>query len=161
MNTRVTLALCLWLGLMAVGRAAPYEPPGAGPRPGVASDAHRGDARGAYGGLKSRRPPLRGAGDVRDSDKKQPYYYRYYSDTDRSPRLLPPLRQPRHYHQEQELVGALPRLPAVAASAPHCPFLCVWDLGRVPLRSLHVVNAFRTPPRFAAVQRRQPRWPKP
>lgn len=85
MNTRVTLALCLWLGLMAVGRAAPYEPPGAGPRPGVASDAHRGDARGAYGGLKSRRPPLRGAGDVRDSDKKQPYYYRYYSDTDRSP----------------------------------------------------------------------------
>ena len=65
--------------------AAPYERPGALARPGVASDAHRGDRGGAYGGLKSRRPPMRGAGDVRDSENKQPYYYRYYNDTDRSP----------------------------------------------------------------------------
>jgi len=65
--------------------AAPNERPGALARPGVTSDAHRGDRSGAYGGLKSRRAPLRGAGDVRDSENKQPYYYRYYSDTDRSP----------------------------------------------------------------------------
>ncbi len=28
---------------------------------------------------------MRGAGDVRDRAKKEPYDYRYYSDTDRSP----------------------------------------------------------------------------
>lgn len=56
-------------------------------RPGAlpyASDAHRAGP-GGYGGLKSRRAPLPNAGDVRNKDKKQPYYYRYYSDTDRSP----------------------------------------------------------------------------
>lgn len=50
-----------------------------------ASDAHRAGPGGAYGSMKYARPPMRGAGDVRDSARKQPYYYRYYSDTDRSP----------------------------------------------------------------------------
>ena len=81
------LALSVWAGALPLAvSAAPYDArPGALPGRGVASDAHRGDARGNYGGLKSRRAPLRGAGDVRDNDNKQPYYYRYYSDTDRSP----------------------------------------------------------------------------
>ena len=59
-------------------------------RPGVArpysSDAHRAGPGGTYGGLKGNpRPPMRGAGDVRDRAGKEPYYYRYYSDEDRSP----------------------------------------------------------------------------
>jgi len=76
----------LLAGITAAGAAGP---------PGVASDAHRADPQGAYGGLKSSRPlvrppnkpsvPMRGAGDVRDQGKKAPYNYRYYSDTDRSP----------------------------------------------------------------------------
>jgi len=79
------LALSMCVGSLPLAiSAAPYERPGALPRAGVASDAHRSDPRGAYGGLKSRRAPLRGAGDVRDNDK-QPYYYRYYTDNDRSP----------------------------------------------------------------------------
>ena len=81
------LVVSVWVGALPLAvSAAPYDArPGALPGRGIASDAHRGDARGNYGGLKSRRAPLRGAGDVRDNDKKQPYYYRYYSDTDRSP----------------------------------------------------------------------------
>lgn len=81
------LALGVWAGALPLTvSAAPYDArPGALPGRGVASDAHRGDRSGRYGGLKSRRAPLRGAGDVRDNDNKQPYYYRYYSDTDRSP----------------------------------------------------------------------------
>jgi hypothetical protein len=79
------VALGLWvLACTLAAVAAPYESralPGAG----VSSNAHRSDPSGAYGGLKSRRPPLRSKGDVRDNDNKQPYYYRYYSDTDRSP----------------------------------------------------------------------------
>jgi hypothetical protein len=63
-------------------RALEYRP---GPLP-KASDAHRAGPGGAYGGLKSRKAPMRGAGDVRDNANKQPYYYRYYNDTDRSPR---------------------------------------------------------------------------
>ena len=103
------LALSVWAGALALaGSAAPGR--------GVASDAHRADARGNYGGLKSQRAPLRGAGDVRDNDNKQPYYYRYYSDTDRSPGLLPPLCKPRDRHQKQQLVDALPRLLGVAAT---------------------------------------------
>ncbi len=53
----------------------------------VSSDAHRPDASGNYGGLKSRNAPLRGSQVPRaKSDSlKQPHYYRYYSDTDRSP----------------------------------------------------------------------------
>ncbi|CAN1722388.1 Lectin-like protein BA14k [Hyphomicrobium sp. 1Nfss2.1] len=59
-------------------------------RPGVAkpysSDAHRAGPGGTYGGLKGNPPPpMRGAGDVRDRGSKEPYYYRYYSDDDRSP----------------------------------------------------------------------------
>ncbi len=51
------------------------------------SDAHRPDARGNYGGLKSRNAPLSSAHvpGAKDDSLKQPYYYRYYSDTDRSP----------------------------------------------------------------------------
>lgn len=79
------VALGVWvLACTLSAAAAPYESralPGAG----VSSNAHRSDPSGAYGGLKSRRPPLRSKGDVRDNDNKQPYYYRYYSDTDRSP----------------------------------------------------------------------------
>ena len=79
------LALGVWAGALPLtGSAAPYDGRSGAGR-GVASEAHRGDARGNYGGLKSRRAPLRGAGDVRDNDNKQPYYYRHYSDTDRSP----------------------------------------------------------------------------
>jgi len=79
------VALSTWaLACMLSVAAAPYEGralPGAG----LSSNAHRSDPSGAYGGLKSPRPPLRSKGDVRDNDNKQPYYYRYYSDTDRSP----------------------------------------------------------------------------
>jgi hypothetical protein len=72
------LALSVWAGALTLAvSAAPVR--------GVASDTHRADARGNYGGLKSQRAPLRGAGDVRDNANKQPYYYRYYSDTNRSP----------------------------------------------------------------------------
>jgi len=56
--------------------------------PGVlqpyASDAHRAGPGGAYGGLKHNPPPPRDTG-VRDQGNREPYYYRYYSDTDRSP----------------------------------------------------------------------------
>jgi hypothetical protein len=80
------VALCVWVAALPLAAsAAPYERPGSLSTAGVASDAHRSDRSGAYGGLKSRRAPLRGAGDVRDNDNKQPYYYRYYNDTDRSP----------------------------------------------------------------------------
>jgi hypothetical protein len=58
------------------------EPPSRQP---FASDAHRAGPGGTYGSLKYNRQPMRGAGDVRDQGGKQPYYYRYYSDTDRSP----------------------------------------------------------------------------
>lgn len=90
MNIGTWLGCVLSLGAVALiqpraSYGASHERPGALVRSGVASDAHRSDRSGAYGGLKSRRTPLRGAGDVRDSENKQPYYYRYYSDTDRSP----------------------------------------------------------------------------
>jgi hypothetical protein len=78
----LALGVCL---LPFAASAASYERPGALPSSGVSSNAHRADRNGAYGGLKSRRPPMRGAGDVRDNASKQPYDYRYYSDTDRSP----------------------------------------------------------------------------
>ena len=79
------LSLSVWVAASALAAsAATYQRPGALSTAGVSSDAHRSDRSGAYGGLKSQRAPLRGAGDVRDNDKKQPYYYRYYSDTDRS-----------------------------------------------------------------------------
>jgi hypothetical protein len=54
---------------------------------GVSSDAHRPDARGNYGGLKSQHAPLRGSQvpGAKSDSLKQPYDYRYYSDTDRSP----------------------------------------------------------------------------
>jgi len=79
------VALSVWAFACTLSVAAgPYESralPGAG----VSSNAHRSDPSGAYGGLKSRVAPLRSKGDVRDNANKQPYYYRYYSDTDRSP----------------------------------------------------------------------------
>jgi hypothetical protein len=83
----VGLSLGVWVAASApAASAAPYERPGALSTAGVSSNAHRSDRSGAYGGLKSQRAPLRGAGDVRDNANKQPYYYRYYNDTDRSPR---------------------------------------------------------------------------
>ena len=63
------------VGLGSVAHAAPNNKP-------YASDAHRG-AGGAYGGLKSRGPSKVPA--MRDRAGKEPYDYRYYSDTDRSP----------------------------------------------------------------------------
>ncbi len=53
----------------------------------ASSDAHRPDASGNYGGLKSRNAPLRGAQvpGAKSDTLEQPYYYRYYSDADRSP----------------------------------------------------------------------------
>ena len=75
-------AVCLSLlalsvvGPASVVHAAPSNKP-------YASDAHRG-AGGAYGGLKSRNAPSR-APAVRNRAGKEPYDYRYYSDTDRSP----------------------------------------------------------------------------
>ena len=62
-------------GLASFAHAAPNNKP-------YASDAHRG-AGGAYGGLKSRGPSKVPA--MRDRAGKEPYDYRYYSDTDRSP----------------------------------------------------------------------------
>lgn len=54
---------------------------------GASSDAHRPDARGNYGGLKGHNASLRGAQvpGAKSDSLKQPYYYRYYTDTDRSP----------------------------------------------------------------------------
>lgn len=84
MRVASVLLLSLWAcaALAATPAAALEYRPGPLPK---ASDAHRAGPGGGYGGLKSPRAPMRGAGDVRDNAKKQPYYYRYYSDTDRSP----------------------------------------------------------------------------
>lgn len=72
------LTLGLWVAANALAaHAAPANRP-------YASDAHRAGPGGTYGGLKSRSAPLPG-GEVRERAGKQPYYYRYYSDTDRSP----------------------------------------------------------------------------
>ena len=53
----------------------------------VSSNAHRSDALGNYGGLKRNNlpPRARQLPGAKSEDLKQPYYYRYYSDTDRSP----------------------------------------------------------------------------
>jgi hypothetical protein len=53
----------------------------------VSSSAHRADARGTYGGLKRNNlpPGQRRLPGSNSYDLKQPYYYRYYSDTDKSP----------------------------------------------------------------------------
>ena len=64
------------LGLVSLAHAAPNNKP-------YASDAHRG-AGGAYGGLKSRSLPSNVPA-LRSRAAKEPYNYRYYSDTDRSP----------------------------------------------------------------------------
>ena len=63
-------------GLASFAHAAPSNKP-------YASDAHRG-AGGAYGGLKSR-GARSNVPAMRDRAGKEPYDYRYYSDTDRSP----------------------------------------------------------------------------
>jgi len=81
---RIPIVFCLLAASAAVADAAMPDR-----RPAVAkpysSDAHRAGPGGAYGGLKNNPPPMRGAGDVRDRGSKAPYYYRYYSDDDRSP----------------------------------------------------------------------------
>ena len=71
----VALVALSTIGLASIAHAAPNNKP-------YASDAHRG-AGGAYGGLKSRGPSKVPA--TRDRAGKEPYDYRYYSDTDRSP----------------------------------------------------------------------------
>jgi hypothetical protein len=75
------LMLATWLAVIGqfavTSLAAPIKRP-------YSSDAHRAGSSGAYGGLKSRNPTVRAPNDTRDANK-QPYYYRYYNDTDRSP----------------------------------------------------------------------------
>jgi hypothetical protein len=63
-------------GFASLAHAAPNNKP-------YSSDAHRG-AGGAYGGLKSRSLPS-SVPAMRTRAGKEPYDYRYYSDTDRSP----------------------------------------------------------------------------
>jgi hypothetical protein len=72
---------------MAAGAGAP--PRGAGLSaivvPTASSDAHRGDYRGNYGGLKQGRTALPDRSPRGGTDTlKQPYPYRYYGDTNRS-----------------------------------------------------------------------------
>lgn len=52
----------------------------------VSSGAHRPDALGNYGGLKryNLTPRARQLPGSKAKDVKEPYYYRYYYDTDRS-----------------------------------------------------------------------------
>lgn len=70
-------AIAVWIAMPAdAAHAAPSDKP-------YSSDAHRG-AGGAYGTLKGRSPQMRNQGTGR-SERKEPYPYRYYSDTDRSP----------------------------------------------------------------------------
>ena len=75
-----TLALMAIAACIAVpagaARAAPNNKP-------YASDAHRG-LGGAYGTMKGRAPQPRDLAPKR-GDLREPYPYRYYSDTDRSP----------------------------------------------------------------------------
>lgn len=80
----VQVALSLLIGsAFAAHAASPNARPGAAP---YASDAHRAGPEGTYGAFKKNPPPpMRGAGDARDLDRKEPYNYRYYSDTNRSP----------------------------------------------------------------------------
>ncbi|MFN3624505.1 MAG: hypothetical protein ACK4TP_10625 [Hyphomicrobium sp.] len=84
MREVILLATSLLIGSPLLAQAASTNPrSGAAP---YASDAHRAGPGGTYGSMKyAPPPPMRGAGDVRDRDKKEPYDYRYYSDTDRSP----------------------------------------------------------------------------
>jgi hypothetical protein len=73
-----TLTLGLGLGAMSLATfAAPGDKP-------YASDAHRAGP-GGYGGLKSRSVPFKSGVEMRGGARKEPYYYRYYSDQDRSP----------------------------------------------------------------------------
>lgn len=69
--------LCVALLTLSVAVLASFAHAAPNNKP-YASDAHRG-AGGAYGGLKSRGTAMR------DRAGKEPYDYRYYSDTDRSP----------------------------------------------------------------------------
>jgi hypothetical protein len=71
--------LGLWVAAFPLAvSAAPADKP-------YASDAHRAGPGGAYGGLKSHSAPYRAPSIARDRASKEPYDYRYYSDTDRSP----------------------------------------------------------------------------
>ncbi len=77
----ILLFLCvapIWV--LPASAASPSRQP-------LASDAHRAGPGGTYGTMKSARPapPMRNYGGARDRGQKQPYDYRYYSDTDRSP----------------------------------------------------------------------------
>jgi hypothetical protein len=79
LNLLLPVVVSLLLGsVLAAEAASPNTRP-------YASDAHRAGPGGAYGSKKYPSAPMRGAGDVRDNARKQPYNYRYYSDTDRSP----------------------------------------------------------------------------
>lgn len=78
MQRILTLAVCLLFAQVASAGATPPS------RQPLASDAHRAGPGGTYGGLKNNAPPRPSVGS-RNNAGKQPYYYRYYSDTDRSP----------------------------------------------------------------------------
>lgn len=73
----VVLTLSLIVAAPLAAYAAPADRP-------YASDAHRAGPGGAYGGLKSRTAPFKNPG-ASDNANKEPYYYRYYSDTNRDP----------------------------------------------------------------------------
>lgn len=83
MRKVIFIAASLLLGSPPIAQAA--SPNARSTVPPYASDAHRAGPGGTYGSMKYAPAPLRGAGDVRDNARKQPYDYRYYSDTDRSP----------------------------------------------------------------------------
>ena len=82
--SRSLVFLLLWLapvGMQSASAASPSRLP-------LASDAHRAGPGGAYGTIKSKRPaspPMRNYVSPREGSRKEPYDYRYYSDTDRSP----------------------------------------------------------------------------
>jgi hypothetical protein len=84
------LVLAAGVLLAAPAAAALSVPPrSGGPSaiivPAVSSNAHRGDSRGNYGGLKQSPSALPDRSRSGGTDSlKQPYPYRYYGDTNRS-----------------------------------------------------------------------------
>lgn len=74
--------------VLAVPAAAmtprPLGQPGAIVVPAVSSNAHRSDGAGNYGAYKGRPPAPLSAPRAGSRGLKQPYPYRYYSDTNRS-----------------------------------------------------------------------------
>jgi hypothetical protein len=62
----------------------PVEPSGSVVVPAYSSNAHRSDGAGNYGAYKGRSPSPRPAPRIEPRGLKEPYPYRYYSDSNRS-----------------------------------------------------------------------------